>query len=58
MLKRHPSADLMETYLMGQLSEPYADVLEVHLLVCDDCRQLCSETEEHIQTVRAALNPA
>jgi len=55
ILKLHPGEDLIETYIMGYLGQPDKDVLEVHLLLCDPCRRLCTEAEEHVKTIQAAF---
>ena len=52
IFKFHPGAELIEAYLTGHLRQTDKDVVEVHLLLCDPCRRLCAETEEHVKTLR------
>lgn len=52
--RAHPSADEMETYLLGRLSPEHTAAIEEHLLVCDACQRICNETEEFVRLTRAA----
>ena len=38
-VNRHPNDDALELYALGHLTEFKLEVLEEHLLICEDCRQ-------------------
>ena len=50
----HIAEDALELYVMGRLSEPEAEVVEEHLLVCHQCQDLLEETEEFVKAIRVA----
>jgi hypothetical protein len=48
----HVSEDLLELYLIRQVSESEAEVLEAHLLVCDSCRGRLDKLEDDRSVMR------
>ena len=56
LLQPHPDAELLETYVMGQLGEPDTDEVEVHLLICERCRCLVDQSTHQIAAIKRAIN--
>ena len=52
--KAHPDEEILEGYVMETISEEEASELEEHLLACEDCRQLLTETEAFVAAMKAA----
>lgn len=50
----HASEETLEQYATGCLSEEQLAPLEEHLLVCEDCRNACAETESYVGAMRSA----
>jgi hypothetical protein len=51
---RHWEEDDLERYVMQQLPEAEAEVLELHLLVCESCRERLTETEDYVRSFEEA----
>ena len=51
----HIADDVLEKYVMNTLAEQDVGPVEEHLLVCSDCQERVTETEEFIQVTKAAL---
>ena len=48
------SDDMLETYVLGQLSDPASARLEEHLLVCHTCQDRMEAIDEFIRVAWAA----
>jgi anti-sigma factor RsiW len=51
---RHIPEETLEQYCMGRLSESESEPVEEHLLLCNQCQDALTETEQFISAVRAA----
>ena len=51
----HVSAEAVELYALGRLSDEEAAVVEEHLLVCEQCRQALALEDATIESIREAL---
>ena len=52
----HISDDDLERYCLGMIPEgPELDLIEEHLLWCDECIGHACETQEYIDAIRAAI---
>ena len=58
LFKIHPDEDLIERYVMRQLSPADTELIETHLLTCERCRKSCIESEDHIRLMRKLLRDA
>ncbi len=47
----------MERYLFGALSEPEAEQLEEHLLICHSCIDTAEQLLSFVQSLRSTLKP-
>ena len=52
----HISEEVLEQYAMGRLSEPEIDAAEEHLLICTECQDSLTATEEFLAAVRVAAH--
>ena len=53
-LHSHAPEEVLESYVMGKLSEEETAPLEEHLLICPACQNRLEETEQFVHAVRAA----
>lgn len=51
----HIDEDAAERYVLSQLPQAETERLEEHMLVCEDCRLLVTETERYVGAMREAL---
>jgi|SRR5580658_1152704 anti-sigma factor RsiW len=49
---QHLSEELLERYLMRQVSESEAEAVETHLLMCDSCPERLDELEDYRDVMR------
>jgi anti-sigma factor RsiW len=52
---QHLSEELLERYLMRQVSESEAEAVETHLLMCDSCPERLDELAAEERQIQAAL---
>jgi hypothetical protein len=50
----HAPDDVLEQYSLGTLPEEEAELLEEHLLICEECRGRLEETDAFIKAARGA----
>jgi hypothetical protein len=52
---KHPSDDLLERYSMGRLTRVEKDLLEEHLMICEECRKRRVLMDFDVAALREAL---
>jgi len=52
----HLTEDVLETYVLGQLSPPDCISAEEHLLICPDCMNRLDQCEAYIQIMKVATS--
>jgi len=55
LLNMHPSDDLLDAYLLGNMSPEEENDIEEHYLCCPTCVDRLSATEDFISTLKAGL---
>ena len=55
-LSSHASLDQLELYLLHRLDGDGLDGVEIHLLLCENCRQKTTEVEREIMALHMALS--
>lgn len=50
----HLTEEAMETYALGRLADPEAELLEEHLLLCNDCQDRLGKLDEFVSAFRIA----
>lgn len=45
VLRNHIGADILETYLLGEIAPAEADLIDEHLSVCEECRHFVTQAE-------------
>ena len=51
---RHIDDDDLERYVLGQLSEADAVLIDEHLLVCQECQDRLAHVNQRVQAMRAS----
>jgi len=51
----HISDDSLEQYTMGTLPEPDLNLVEEHLLICEECQDRLKATDAYVVAMRSAL---
>jgi Putative zinc-finger len=51
----HISAEAVELYALGRLSDEEVAIVEEHLLVCEQCQQALALEDATIESIREAL---
>jgi anti-sigma factor ChrR (cupin superfamily) len=52
---RSPSAEEVELYALGRMSEEARNTLEAHLLACAHCRNEVANTDIYLRAMRSVL---
>ncbi len=52
----HLTEEAMETYALGRLADPDAELLEEHLLLCHDCQDRLRQVDEFVAAFRVAAD--
>jgi hypothetical protein len=50
----HIPEETLEQYCLGRLAEPEVEPIEEHLLFCDSCQEMLSQTDNFLRAIRVA----
>jgi ribosomal protein S27AE len=54
-LQRQFTDEFLESYSLGRLNEAACEVLEKHLLICEECRERLSDADHYVGVMRSGL---